>query len=302
MQYIPSQIHAENSSRDWFEQRRDHFVRQVVDGFFHVFISFQGIYQVYVSRCANTASCADMRDKEVETVRRDMWERLTSLVGSETEKGPLWQLKDLCHRVWPETEEQDVSGSLLDWLVGSVFHEAMKLKENIYLLNSYGPAAFRMQENPEAQRGVIHRLSVLPPTRLATVVDARRLVGRIVSDVAGQLEQIGFLFGQANYILRMMMPSLGSNMLVVRLLVEQEDIVRRLWGEDIRQLLADMFSGDAAEGFCAAGRSYLAGQWYSQALTMYQRALEEDSACDEALAKVAQLGVIVRDHSRLLGL
>ncbi len=302
MQYIPSQIHTENPSRDWFEQRRDHFVRQVVDEFFHVFTSFQGIYQVYVTSRVNAASCADMRDKEIEAVRKDMWERLTSLVGSESEKGPLWQLKDLCHRVWPETEEQDVSGSLVDWLVGSVFHEAMKLKENIYLLNSYGPAAFRMQEQPEGQRAFILSCSPVLPAHLASVVDVQRLVGRIVSDVAGQVEQIGFLFGQANYILRMMMPSLASNMLVVRLLVEREDMVRRLWGEEVRQLLADMFFGDAAEGFCAAGRSYLAGQWYSQALTMYQRALEEDPACDEALARVVQLRAIVRDHHQLLGL
>ncbi len=294
-------ISAQGAKRPgWFEQRRDHFIRQIVDDFFSLVRSFQQLYGVYLE-CRNTQGHGDVDFlcPETEAVRAQMWNRLTEMIGTETEKGMLWQLKDLCHQVWPEQEgEYGVHGSLMDWLLGSVFHEAMKLKENIYLLNTYGPAAIRMRDMPEASA-----LRVLRPAgsfpRLSNMVDAETLIRRIAADVVGQMEQIGFLLGQANFILRMMMPDLAANMLVVRLLVEKEELVLSGWGERVEELFADMFSGSGAEGFCAAGRSYLSAQWYVQALDMYQRALGCESQCDEARAKVVHLKAVLQENRSL---
>jgi len=186
----------------------------------------------------------------------------------------------------------------MDWLLGSVFHEAMKLKENIYLLNTYGPAAIRMRDMPEASSVRVLRPAGSFP-RLSNMVDAETLIRRIAADVVDQMEQIGFLLGQANFILRMMMPDLAANMLVVRLLVEKEELVLSGWGERIEELFADMFSGRAAEGFCAAGRSYLSAQWYAQALDMYERALRCESQCDEARMKAVHLKALLQENSGL---
>ena len=284
----------------WFEQRRDHFIRRIVDDFFSLVRSFQQLYEVYL-KCRNAQGHGDvdLLCPETEEVRAQMWNRLTEMIGTETEKGMLWQLKDLCHQVWPEQErEYDVHGSLMDWLLGSVFHEAMKLKENIYLLNTYGPAAIRMRDLPEVSSVRVLRPSGSFP-RLSNMVDAETLIRRIAVDVVGQMEQIGFLLGQANFILRMMMPDLAGNMLVVRLLVEKEELVQSGWGEQIEELFTDMFSGSGAEGFCAAGRSYLSGQWYVQALDMYERALSCESQCDEARAKVVHLKAVLQENRSL---
>ena len=132
----------------WFAKRRDFFVRKVIDEFFQLNQSFKAIYQLY-TRCPTPQSwaCSDLMDEQGIEVREKIWANLTDMGGTENSKGPLWRLKDSCHLVWPEGEaEQDASGSLVDWLIGSIFHEAMKLKENIYLLNRYGPAACRMKE------------------------------------------------------------------------------------------------------------------------------------------------------------
>lgn len=282
---------------DWFAQRRNHFVRQVVDEFFHFVRSFQRLYGIYLDcRSPQGHACSDLLSVESDQARGQIWNQLVQMIGKESDKGPIWQLKDLCHLVWPENDrEQNGHGSLIDWLLGSVFHEAMKLKENIYLLNTYGPAAVRIKE-----RSPGNRMQVLRPTgpfpQLSSMVDVEALIRRIAMDVVSQMEQIGFLLGQANFILRLMMPDLSANMLVVRLLVEEEELVQRLWGETLDELFVDMFFGNVAQGFCTAGRSYLSGQWYARALAMYERALESDSTCDEALAKVVQLRGIVKDH------
>ncbi|NOQ45058.1 MAG: hypothetical protein GQ559_00010 [Desulfobulbaceae bacterium] len=302
MQFIPSNPSGNQAHRvGWFEQRRDHFMRLVVDEFFRQIRSFHDLYSIYLDCRKKGRTCSDLLSRETQEARDKIWDRLTIMVGTETEKGPLWQLKDLCHQVWPENEDhQDVNGSLVDWLIGSVFHEAMKLKENIYMLNSYGPAAFRMKDVPaNASREMFPSAGTYP--QLSHIVDIQGLLNRIVTDVAVQMEQIGFLFVQANYILRMMMPGLARNMLVVRLLAEQEDVIAELWGESLEEMYAEMFFGAAAAGFCAAGWSYLSGQWYVQALGMYRRAMDMDGQCDEAFVKIAQLEVMIRENSNLLG-
>jgi len=281
---------------DWFARRRNHCIRRLVADFFSLVFSFQDLYGLYIDcHRAHPAGERELLCGETRAAREQIWNRLTGLIGTEREKGMLWQLKDLCHQVWPE-QQYDAHGSLFDWLLGSLFHEAMKLKENIYLLNTYGPAAVRMNRTPDSSQ-VQRPLGAFP--QLTDMVDAETLIRRIAADVVRQMEQMGYLLGQANLVLRLMMADLAGNMLVVRLLVEQEEQVGRIWGETVESLLADMFSGNAARGFCAAGRSYLAAQWYGQALDMYRRALRINAGCDEAQAKVAQLEIILRENREL---
>lgn len=292
-----------NIPNRWFEKRRDFFVRQVVDDFFAVQLAFQGTYFVYLE-CRSSASvaCSDLLDEQAVEKRRQLWDRLVRMVGTEKDKGPLWLLKDLCHMVWPEVDhEQDVSGSLFDWLTGSIFHETMKLKENIYLLNRYGPAACRIKDRP-LDHGHFFRsdAQTSPGNRLGNIIDVQSLISRAAADVVSQMERIAYLFSHASYILRMKMSSFAGNLLVVRLLVEQEENVKKLWGEDVEDVFNDMFCGDVAEGFCTAGRSYLNGQWFAQALSMYQRALAANPASDEAITKMAQLQAVMRENRELL--
>jgi len=286
----------------WFEKRRDFFVRQLVDDFFELIRSFQATYLLYLeSRDPLTWSCTDLMDDQSFDQRTDIWDSLAALVGTENQKGPLWKLKDLCHQVWPESDQdQDVSGSLLDWLVGSIFHETMKLKENIYLLNRYGPAACRLKDRP-LDLVPSFRRGVPSVPRMENIVDVRGLISRAATDAVRQMEQISFLFCHASFILRVMMPALAGNSLVVRLLIEQEETVGMLWGEELEEIFADMFYGDSAEGFCTAGRSYLSGHWFARALRMYQRALAIDSTCDEAITRMVQLQAVVRENRELLG-
>ncbi len=293
-----------NIPNRWFEKRRDFFVRQVIDDFFAIKLSFQDTYLVYLEcRTPGSLACSDLLDELAVENRRQLWDRLVRMVGDENDKGPLWQLKDLCHMVWPEIDHvKDVSGSLFDWLIGSIFHETMKLKENIYLLNRYGPAACRIKDRSFDVGHSLQSDALLSPTnRLGNIIDVQDLISRAAVDAVNQMEQIAFLFSHASYMMRLKMTALSDNSLIVRLLVEQEEMVRLLWGEEVEDIFIDMFFGEAAEGFCAAGRSYLNGQWFAQALKMYQRALDVNPTCDEAITKQVQLQAVLEENSELLG-
>ena len=299
---IERQLPLTHTNR-WFEKRRDFFTRQLVEDFFMVKLAFQETYLIYLEcRSPGTLDFSDLLDEQAVEKRRQLWDHLVRMVGTENEKGPLWHLKDLCHLVWPGIEhEHDVSGSLFDWLVGSVFHETMKLKENIYLLDRYGPAACRIKDRPmEVGYTVASGVLSYPENRLGSIIDVQGLIKRAADDAVRQIEQIAFLFNHASYMLRLKMAVFANNDLIVRFLVEEEEKVKQLWGEEIEDVFQDMFFGDTVEGFCTAGRSYQDAQWFGQALEMYQRALAADPQCDEAIAKAVQLQSIVIGNMELL--
>ena len=246
------------------------------------------------------SSCYLLHQQD-EDAHCKIWGRLNWMIGEETDKGPLWNLRELCRRVWPEGEHgENVEGSLVDWLMGSIFHEAIRLREDVHILNNYGNATFRNRQMIVARENGFQSQN-FPASRLAKVMDRKNLIKRVAVDVMQQMEQLAFLFGQTNNMLRTMLSGLAENFLLVRFLVEQEDIVEDLWGEGLADVFADMFSGTPARGFCAAGSSYMSGQWYTRALVMYKRALEFDQGCDEAGRKVQELHVLIQKNSAFLG-
>jgi hypothetical protein len=98
----------------------------------------------------------------------------------------------------------------------------------------------------------------------------------------------------------MILPRLAGNELVIRLLIERESLAHRFWGESPEDIFNDMYCGDAAEGFCRAGRSYLRGQWFYRSLQSYKRAIQVNPTCDEAITKTVQLQQIVSENKELL--
>ncbi|MDX9841835.1 MAG: hypothetical protein RBS95_10275 [Desulfobulbus sp.] len=269
---------------DWFTGRRDHFVRQAIGDFFHLASLFTELYASWRGSAVGAHPSDDATSGRLQA-------QLAAMVGTERDNGPLWQLKDRCHRIWPqERRGEHVRGVLVDWLVGSLFHEAMKLKENLYLLAAYRPAAVAIGGFANRDNGPDR-----PDAAIVRMVDLRTMVGRIAGDVDGQMERIGLLFAQTNYLLRMMLPELAVNPLVLRLCMEMEEVVAELWGESLEDLFTDTFGGRPAVGFCLIGSSYLRGQWYRQALTAYRRALSCERECDEAIVSAARIEAILRE-------
>lgn len=273
----------------WLDRQRDFFVRQVFADFFSLMQSFQELYQSYCACRAPEAGRCYLLTMNEGQAQCPIWDRLAVMVGTELDKGPLWQLKDLCQRLWPEgVPEQRIEDSLIEWLVGSIFHEAVKLKEDVHILNSYASAAFKDG-------------SLAPVSRLTRIIDRKGLIRRAAVDVMRQMEQLALLFGQASNMLRTMLPGLATNILLIRFLAEREDMVEELWGEGIASVFQDMFPGRPGLGFCGAGTSYMNGQWHTRALIMYRRAQELDSSCAEATAKVEQIQRLIQQTGSCLG-
>ncbi|MFH1215914.1 MAG: hypothetical protein V1706_05360 [Pseudomonadota bacterium] len=253
------------SQNGWFAGRRDFYVTRFLQGFYRTSEGFLEIYRDYLQS------------------GRLYYGDIENLVGSETQKGHLWRLKDDCHQLWRNADPAcDLNGCLLDWVIGSIFHEAMKLKENIYLFQYYGPLTHEMEER-EQQR-----------TLSFCGLECRRFMTRISREIERQMESLGFMFGRASYLLRIMLPEQSGNFVLLRYLVEHDVEARDLWGESLEEIFSDMFPGAPENGFCYAARSYYEGNWYEKAQDAYQAALRINRQCDEALRRSCQLRVILK--------
>ena len=249
---------SNKSDNVWFEKRRDLFVTRMIKEFHATLFCFYSLYENYL--------------KTTQLPFHD----IEQLVGSESEKGLLWRLKDRTHQLWRNKDpKEDINGCLFDWIIGSIFHEAMKMKENIYMYQYYGPLAEEMSSK--------HSIS----TVRFCGVECKRFMERIAGEMQRQVENLGVMFGRACYLLRTMLPGLAENTVLLRYLVEHRQVPEELWFEKLPELFHEMF-GSMEEGFCATARSYLAGQWLDKAQETYARALEVNEDCAEARHFFAQ--------------
>ncbi|MEW6595038.1 MAG: hypothetical protein AB1413_09240 [Thermodesulfobacteriota bacterium] len=255
------------SRNQWFEERRHLFVKNMFKGFCETSGRFLTMYEAYAS--SGSVSFAG----------------LDALVGTESNRGLLWLLKDRCHQLWRDSDpEKELSGSLLDWVIGSIFHEAMKLKENTYMLQYYGPLAEAMQA-----RSAAHTVKFCGD-------ECHRFMARTREEVGHQMESLGFMFNRASLLMRALLVDQRENALLVRHLIENPAVAEQLWSEPLPTLLADMFPEGADHAFCLAARSYLAGDWHQEAKAAYSQALAVNPACEEAEHHIRQLEGLLRQR------
>ncbi|MEW6218956.1 MAG: hypothetical protein AB1634_05390 [Thermodesulfobacteriota bacterium] len=246
----------------WLRERHHFFVRNLVQGFVRAKGRFDRLYQVF--RTDGALAFAE----------------LAAWVGREGRKGPLWVLKDLGHQLWRQPgAEADSPASLLDWLLGSIFHEAMKLKENLYMVEVYGPKMDAL---------------VASAAGLLSPVECRELLHRTGLELDQQMDLLGRLFGRASYLLRALLPSLADNPLVIRFLLENREAVEALWGESLTAILADLFPAGIEQAYLIAADSYRRGHWYEEALGWYRGALAAAPECEEARRRLFELGSLVQ--------
>ncbi len=247
-------------SNQWLSKRRNFFVCKMVKEFIGTSFYFNHLYHNFF------------------TIKALSYEDIAKWVGSENKKGVLWRLKDSSHQLWREPgDNPDHNANILDWVLGSIFHEAMKLKENIYMVQYYGPLVAGMN----SQKG--------SSVSKQFWAEGRRLINKTEKGITEQMENLGGLWGHANYLVRAMMPSRAHNNLLVRFLIENESAVEQLWGEELNELLREMFPAGPEYAYCSAGKSYLEGHWYESAIKAYSTALNLNEGCEEARKEIQNL-------------
>jgi tetratricopeptide (TPR) repeat protein len=179
---------------------------------------------------------------------------LKELVGDD-EGSVLYRLKERCHALFRPGSDGSAFDMrreiLFDLAVGSLFHEAMKCRENIYQREVYEPRvrALRSEAGPDAE---------------ALFRDFEKILGSVSPRLEEGLRECETLLNHTREQLRVLLVENRDNGHVTRYLIENREQVEEVFGSSLDDLLASIH-GNAAAGYECAGRSYLASGFFEEA-------------------------------------
>ncbi len=181
-------------------------------------------------------------------------------------QSPLYNLKEQSHTFFRNRGKESFKKRewLLDLVIGSIFHEAMKLRENVYQLEIYRPKYLN------------YKLHI---GKSAYERDYSQQFERIISK-AGQsvllgIAEIRSLFQDAAEQLIDLFKEKSRNPYLVRFLLEHQSLLQKIYGPQRGKEIFDLiFEGGLQEAYERAGRSYLSSGHYDLASSSFSKALK----------------------------
>jgi hypothetical protein len=182
----------------------------------------------------------------------------------DTDRSALFRTKERCHALFRDSEVRGSFGvrreALFDLAVGSLFHEAMKFRENFYQREVYAPRVESLRgEAGEDARALFEEF--------ANILDGAD------SRLHEALNETEALLAQTRDQFRLLLQSYRDNGLIARCLIEQSELVDEVFTEGLDALFADLHA-EAVDGYEIAARSYLESASFGRARAMLRRVSE----------------------------
>jgi hypothetical protein len=259
----------ETAGSAWLRGRRDLFIKNIVRDFLRSRSFFQ----------------TSLRDHPEGTLP---YETLERWVGTENRPGVLWLLKEQCHLLWRDVKPDDqMDAFLFDWTVGAIFHEAMKLKENVYLVQRYLPAYERVliSRRPGGTRG-----------------PSEPFFAEIAEEILKGLHRLEWLFAEATGGLQRLLLQERNNTLLLRFILEERAEIEKTRGDTafVDRLLDTIYPEGLETAYCIAGENYLEGSWYTEARMAFEEALRLNPQCREAKSGLRVLEKRIKEVTLML--
>ncbi len=193
------------------------------------------------------------------------FEDIEELVG-DGEGSLLFRLKERCHALYRDDAKAPRPATpreaLFDLAVGSLFHEAMKFRENLYQTQIYGPKVQLLRGEAGA---------VADEEAGELFQEFGRILSAAELRLGETLEESEALLAQTAAQFRLLLADYRDDGLVVRFLVEQPNLVGEVVPAGLDELFEE-FYGDAADGYLVATRSYLESAHFEKALETLREA------------------------------
>jgi hypothetical protein len=173
----------------------------------------------------------------------------------------LYRLKQMCHDLFRNTNEASYKEKFYDMTVGYIFHEAMKLRENIYQLEYYTPMYDTLSNSNElaaAEKKVIREFDLLISRAKKRLDEGLKEVKVLLKELVSQLKDLLKLY--------------RDNYLLPRFMLENGKAFVRIYGKKgYQDLLNEMFEQGRATLVLKAGLSYLDSEYYQMARKLFQK-------------------------------
>ncbi len=180
----------------------------------------------------------------------------------------LYNLKEQCHSLFRDKGKKQIHKSdwLLDLVIGSIFHEAMKLRENIYQMEFYQPRYLQYKVKfgkSDYERDYLRLFERIILKARQGVDDGMLETRSLFKDAMAQLVD---LFKQD-----------AKNTFLVRFLLENLTLLHKIYGpKKTKEIFNTMFEKGLLDAYRLAGLSYLRSEHYDLSSNYFLRALKID--------------------------
>ncbi len=188
-------------------------------------------------------------------------------------KSFLFVLKTACQDLFRQNSSRSTEREqIFDLTIGSIFHLAMKLREDLYQLEFYGPKYRGLKEKKP-----------LNPGQEALVSKFKEIFSRAQDSLKEGMEEVALLMEDSFRQLNDLLEEYRENGLLLRFLLEEEKLVEDTLGErGVERIFRFLYGPDESKPYRLAGESYFQSGFYSQAIRAFSRALEKNPG-EEAL-------------------
>jgi hypothetical protein len=185
-------------------------------------------------------------------------------------KSCLFELKEMCHDLFRNSDSASYSEKLYDMTVGYVFHQAMILRENLYQLEYYKPRCdIDTDELTLREKKIFLEMEFLVKKTEKKLKEGFKEMKLLLKEMVEQLQDLMKLYKE--------------NYLLPRFMFEQEKTLITIYGKkNFNRLLNDMYEDGSRLLMFKAAHSYLESEYYELARNMFQKV-----ACLDAGNKLA---------------
>ncbi len=222
-------------SKAWIRAKRHEFGRDVLRDFC---LSGKALEEAFAS---------------FEETGHVSFQTLLDLLGEPMNKGLLWRLKDTSHHLFRNEPQSEMVGRLLDWAMGYIFHETMKLKEDAYQQQAYAPWFRQLQGQDLGAR------------ERRYTQDLMQVLFQTKESMEREIRRIRFILQQCRLMFGAYLASHQDNPLLARLLFSQNILVRQVFRNDYDQLVSDIYGAEPEIMYALAARSLREGGWWEEA-------------------------------------
>ncbi len=222
--------------KSWIQTKLPEFVRDVLRDFCQVSQSLYTQFEKY---------------EQTQHVEFNFYK---DLLGDEMNKGQLWRLKDTAHILFRNDPCAAPTGLYLDWCIGYIFHECMKLREDAYQKENYRPW-FEQRHN----RSDISPEEQLISQELFTVLDQTK------ESIDREISRIKFILFHCRRLFILYLPQHQNNQLLARFLFAREALVRQVFKSSFSELIDSIYNKNPTKLYELAAQSLERGGWFQDA-------------------------------------
>jgi tetratricopeptide (TPR) repeat protein len=235
-------------------RERERKIVDIVHNFLMTLLAFREIHRQFLQGSIRFSHLAEFVDDRGQSV--------------------LFALKESCHSLFrSRSAKVSEKEQIFDLTIGSIFHLAMKMREDLYQLEIYGPQYQQWNSEEESsgkQKNLIRQF--------------KDILARAESSVRAGMEEILTLSRDGFRQFQELLPAYRDNGLLIRFFLERRDLLEKALGDHSLAAFWETLSGsDESRLYQLAGESYFESGFYRQAIEAFAHALEFCPADDQIL-------------------